>query len=128
MLGLVVILAALPFVVGGGVGGKIGLSLANAGAQDVTIVDGAPINPHRGSRASGPFVPSMGENQATYYVKQMLELNPFGNYRAIPKFIGDAEKDPNVADMRTLIKDATFVYQEIDKLDIKGDIHLIAQE
>lgn len=115
-------------VLGGGVGGRIGVSLAGAGARNITLVDKSPINPHRVSRASGPVVPQMGENQATFYVKQMLDLNPYGNFTAIPKYIGDPSKNPDVANMDDLINWSDFIFQEIDQLDIKGEIHMRARE
>lgn len=114
-------------VVGGGVGGRIAVSLAGAGAEHVTLIDASPISPHRGSRSSGPFLPQIGENQAIYYVKQMLELNPYGEYTAIPQYIGDPSKTQNVADMDALIDWSNFIFQEIDQLEMKGEIHMRAQ-
>lgn len=115
-------------VVGGGVGGRIAVSLAGAGAQHITLVDKAPINPHRISRASGPVVPQMGENQATFYVKQMLELNPYGDYQAIPKYIGDPKKGEEYEDIDQLLDWSDVNFQEIDQLDIKGEFHMKARQ
>jgi hypothetical protein len=113
---------------GAGVAGRIFMGQVSVGAKHITLVDGGIIKPHRGNRVQGPFISSIGENQAVYYVKQGYDINPYGDFTAIPKFAGDPSANPDEVSLEGLIDTHDFVIDGMDQLVKKSETHVKAQE
>ena len=114
-------------IAGLGVGGVIGYLLVLSGAQNIDVVDGGVLPPHKFNRFIGADVSMVGESYVTVWGRAVLNLNPYLHLSLFNKNLGIKDGHSTISVKKFLVN-ADVIIEEVDSFPIKDELRRVGKK